>query len=824
VRLWATSDGAPAGEWIRGQPGWFLTDMDLAPDGALVATAGTQGCFCALLWNTATGKPVGNPLRHRNAVPTARFNATGTRLVTAGYDRIVQVWNVATTEPAAPPWTISGWPESVRFSPDGQLLASTVNGAAEVIAPGSNAERENSRLFPTFMHAGPVTSSTFDGSGRFLVTASGDGAVRVWDLSNALIAEAPFAWYASHWTTHVIFSGDGRYLASEARIFDTSSGLPAVPPLRVEARDYDFHLTLSPDGRRIATAGPRLARVWDTATGEPVSPVLAHQGDLAVEGPLVFSPDGRRLLTLSNPDGRGEATIWDIATGARVIALKHGGRVTAGGFSTDGARLITASAERDINLRVWNIDRGTVAFSGRHPEGIHLAILDRSDDRILTVGYDQRVLEWQIGSTLASKEALQLHSEPASLAIGARGTLVAGGRGGDVRVRTLGSGAESSTNMYQPGAVLSADISPDGEWLVTSGDDGRANLWNLRSGERLSPAYRIGGPIESVRFSPDGSWFGMSGPGVYLQALVPDNRPTALLTDVAELVSARRLVNASDSPLRLDDLVQRWSRLSSADTPDVVKAAPSWYRRQASLALFRANPALALDHLASLRALGRFSWTDTMIALAALAKAGRWDEAVQEIQRLAAAREAAPEMRFVEVVAKRRAGDLQASRAACSELLARHGATKNPDRALWILRTCLLDPDAASEAARQTTATLLGQLIDLPGYGTRDSFAGAFAVRSGRFPEAIELLTRAAAAEEKTPHTTLFLAMAYARMHRTGEATKWLRESETFTWPVTITFSQKAFRDAWFDAEAVVLRDEVRQILAGAARPASPAR
>jgi len=316
----------------------------------------------------------------------------------------------------------------------------------------------------------------------------------------------------------------------------------------------------------------------------------------------------------------------------------------------------------------------------------------------------------------------------------------------------------------------------------------------------------------------------MSGPGVYLQALVPDSRPTALLTDVAELVSARRLVNASDNPLRLDDLVARWNRISSADPPDVGKAAPSWYRRQASFALFRANPTLALNHLASLRALGRLSWTDTMIGLAASAKAGRWGEAVQEIERLAPARDSAPELRFIDAVARRRGGDVQAARTACGELLERHGTTQNPDRALWILRICLLDPDAAREAARGATAKLLGPLLDLPGYGTRDSFAGALALRSGRFPEAIDLLTRAVADGEKTPHTTLFLAMAFAHMHRTGEATKWLLESEKFTWPVMAMFSQRVFREAWFGAEADILRDEVTQILSGSVRPANPVR
>jgi hypothetical protein len=613
-----------------------------------------------------------------------------------------------------------------------------------------------------------------------------------------------------------LFSNGGRRLASAGRIFDTASGLPAVPPLRVDADE--FHMALSEDGRRIATAGHRLVRVWDTATGEPLSPVLALRGNLTINQALVFSPDGRRLLTLSNSGGTGEAIVWDVAAGTPVITLTHGGFIHAGGFSADGSRLMTATDERDVNVRIWNVDGGTLALSGRHPEGVRLAIVDRVDDRILTVGFDQRVLAWQAGSTLTSSEVLELHSEPTALAIGGQRTIVAGGRGGDVRVRRLGSAAESTTSMYQSGAVLAADISPDGEWLVTSGDDGRANLWNVRSGERLSPPHRVGGPMEAVRFSPDGRSFGMSGSGVHLQALVPDTRPTALLTDVAELISARRLVNASDSPLRLDDLVARWNRLSPGAPPDIGTASPSWYRRQASLALFRANPALALEHQAALGGLGPLSWTDTMISLAALARAGRWGDAVQEIQRLSAARDAVPEMVFVEAVARRRAGDVQAPRTACDDLLARHGTTQNPDRALWIVRICLLDPDAASAAAGTAMAGLVGQMLDLASYGTRDSFAGALAVRAARLPEAIDVLTRAAAGGEATPHTALFLAMALARSQRAAEARKWLLASEQFAWPPANLYSRMAFREAWFDAEAVILREEVTRLLDGPGR------
>jgi WD40 repeat protein/serine/threonine protein kinase len=811
VRVWSTKDGTPAGEPIRGEPDWWLTDMDFDPNGRHVVTSGNQGCHCARLWNATTGELVGSPMTHRNAVPTVRFNASGTQVVTGGFDRVVQVWNVPQGEAAAPSWTITGWPESVRFGANGELIASTVNGAVEVARAGSGAGRESTRIFPTMAHAGPVNSATFDATGRFLVTGSSDGAVRVWDVAPALQAYAPYVSYSSPWVDEIVFAG-GK-LAAAQRIFDTTSGLPVVPPLRVESQD--FFSAMSNDGRRIAIAGSQSVRVWDATTGEPISPVMTHNGRFWYLSPLAFSPDGRLLLTLGNRGGSlGEAVVWDIATAKPAITLKHGANVTSGAFSPDGSRLMTGSAERDTNLRIWAIDGGALLFAGHHPEGVFAGRFAHANDRIVTVGFDQRVLEWRIGSTLTSSQVAELHSEPTQLAIGRDRTLVAGGRGGDIRARAVRSGVEWTTNMQQTGAVMAADVSPDDEWVVTSGDDGYAHLWNLRSGERLSPAYRLGGPVYAVKFAPNGASFGIAADGVYLRALAPDQRSMGQLADLAELLSARRLVNAGDQPLQLDEMIARWNRLTSIEPPAIDSVPPAWHRRRASLALFEGNAPLALDHFSSVRtAAGRLSWTDTMMALAALAKAGRWTDAVKEVERLDAARDGAPELSFVEAVARRRSGERSAPLAACRDLLARHAATANPDRALWILRTCLLDPDARTLPDWSATARLLEPLIDLPSFGTRESLAGAVAVRAGRIDDAIELLQRAAAGKEATPHTMMFLSMALARARKIGDARNWLDKSTTFVWPIDRAFSQKIFRDAWFDAEAAILREEVQRIL-----------
>jgi hypothetical protein len=46
------------------------------------------------VWDVATGKPLGEPLQHKESVRAVSFSPDGTKLVTGSYDNTARLWDV----------------------------------------------------------------------------------------------------------------------------------------------------------------------------------------------------------------------------------------------------------------------------------------------------------------------------------------------------------------------------------------------------------------------------------------------------------------------------------------------------------------------------------------------------------------------------------------------------------------------------------------------------------------------------------------------------------------------------------------------------------
>ncbi len=114
-------------------------------------------------------------------------------------------------------------------------------------------------------------------------------------------------------------------------------------------RDSVTFFQFSPDGSLLATAcNDHTARVWDAATGVPVSSSLPQD----FEGrEVAFSPDGNRLATLAR---RGAVRLWNAHTGEPLSPPIEYSRNEGSGwlsYSPDGQRLLIARGGNEAWLR-----------------------------------------------------------------------------------------------------------------------------------------------------------------------------------------------------------------------------------------------------------------------------------------------------------------------------------------------------------------------------------------------------------------------------------------------------------------------------------------
>jgi WD40 repeat protein len=150
------------------------------------------------------------------------------------------------------------------------------------------------------------------------------------------------------------FSRDGRWVVTAswdktARVWDAATGQPVSAPMK--HGDQLLSAQFSPDGRWVVTASrDKTARVWEAATGQPVSAPLTH-GDQVFSAQ--FGPEERRVVTAS---GDGTARVWEVApkAGAALAAvIAHAGEVVAELRLNDLGGMDKLSADEWFRLRDW---------------------------------------------------------------------------------------------------------------------------------------------------------------------------------------------------------------------------------------------------------------------------------------------------------------------------------------------------------------------------------------------------------------------------------------------------------------------------------------
>jgi WD40 repeat protein/tetratricopeptide (TPR) repeat protein len=371
----------------------------------------------------------------------------------------------------------------------------------------------------TLKAAGPILAAGLSADGRRVATAfrvlgGSDRAVhgRVWDVATGQ-AVSPVILLPGY-TRTLAFSPDGRrvLIASNdaaspdqqtvVQNFDVSSGKALIAAIRIGSSSPEA--ALSGDGRHVLTllriydpsGGQRAeVRVWDAATGHPVSRDFKQAGYVYH---TELSPDGKRVLMAVDD---GTVQLWDVAEGKAVRTIKHGGSVNFASFSREGGRIVSASTDR--TARVWDAKTGEpLGVPMKHARWVRRAVFSPEGRRVLTAGGDNTIRLWDAAS-----------GEPVTPPVKGGGTFdptVGFSPDGryvlmadrEARLWDVTRAAPQVPAVKHPGEFRRRLISPDGQRVLTLGD-GQARVWELATGAPVTPPLTHPAGWRLASFSPD---------------------------------------------------------------------------------------------------------------------------------------------------------------------------------------------------------------------------------------------------------------------------------------------------------------------------------
>lgn len=273
-----------------------------SPQGGQMASSHEGGKV--IVWDLKTRKPIKTiEANVRPAADLAYFD-DGRKIVTTGFDRAVNVFDVET---------------------------------------GKRTKQCSGHLGIIFRLESHPTRS------EIVVTCSEDDTAKIWDLN----AERELVSLSGH-TRNVMtaaFSPDGSRIATGSsdetiRLWDVATGRELK---KIQAhKDGVWRVDWTPDGKKLVSVGhDDTVRVWDTETWTEMAAMSGHRADIEA---VRVGPNGKLA---ASGDVDGVIYVWDL-TERKPLAMLNAHRTAVYDLRFHDGHLFSASG--DATVRQWDVD------------------------------------------------------------------------------------------------------------------------------------------------------------------------------------------------------------------------------------------------------------------------------------------------------------------------------------------------------------------------------------------------------------------------------------------------------------------------------------
>ncbi|MHB8899373.1 MAG: hypothetical protein ACYC6Y_11550 [Thermoguttaceae bacterium] len=323
-----------------------------SPDSRWAATTDDQGQV--ILWDLQASDPAGSKRAlqgHAGKIYGLAISSDSRWLAVAGTgafeeaDNSVRLWDLKSL----------AWPPAAAGSSQDSVPADPVPGTA-------------TQPFVLRGHLGPVLAVAITPDCRWVVSASDDESVRLFDLTSHCPAasQVVLRQHAGP-VTGVAVSPDGRWMVTASqdrtlRLWDLTTPHPGSRVTVLNGHEGGIHsVAISPSGRWVASAAyDQTVRVWNMNAVDPASRCVILRGHRGEVRSLLFTIDGCRLITGGDD---GTACIWDLEAGdptaVPVVLRGHCGPIGALAVTPDGRKILTGCCEAadrtDCLVRLWDL-------------------------------------------------------------------------------------------------------------------------------------------------------------------------------------------------------------------------------------------------------------------------------------------------------------------------------------------------------------------------------------------------------------------------------------------------------------------------------------
>ncbi|MGH0137055.1 UNVERIFIED_CONTAM: hypothetical protein FKN15_028225 [Acipenser sinensis] len=411
---------------------------------------------------------------HEGEVHCCKFHPNGATLASAGFDRLILMWNVyGDCDNFATLKGHSGAVMELHYNTDGRLVAELEAKASTDKTVGVWDSETGERMKRLKGHTSFVNSCYPARRGPQVVcTGSDDGTVKLWDIRKKA---AVHTFQNTYQVLSVTFNDTSDQIISggidndiKVMMWNVYGDCDNFATLKGHSGAV-MELHYNTDGRLVAeleakASTDKTVGVWDSETGERMKRLKGHTSFVNSCYPARRGP---QVVCTGSDDGT--VKLWDIRKKAAVHTFQNTYQVLSVTFNDTSDQIISGGIDNDI--KVWDLRQNKLIYTMRgHADSLTGLSLSSEGSYLLSNSMDNTVRIWDVRPFAPKERCLKIF--------------------------------QGSIHNFEKN-LLRCSWSPDGSKIAAGSADRFVYVWDTTSRRILYKLPGHAGSVNEVAFHPE---------------------------------------------------------------------------------------------------------------------------------------------------------------------------------------------------------------------------------------------------------------------------------------------------------------------------------